>query len=151
MAAMENLPANPYNHLCWVVGEPSIGENCWIGAFVTLDGSGGLTIGRGCQIGNGAQIVTHDTVRRTLSERSYNQVDRSSTEIGEYVFIGVNAVILKGSSIGHHSVVAAGAVVKERSEFPPYSLIAGNPAVRKRSLVVATELPTREFALAKEA
>ncbi len=131
MAHLERLPDNPYNFLCWVIGEPAIGESCWIGAFVTLDGSGGLTIGDHCQIGNGTQIITHDTVRRTLTDRFYDQVDRTPVEIGDHVFIGVNAVILRGARIGHHSVVAAGAVVLEDSEFPPYSLIAGNPAVRK--------------------
>jgi len=131
MGHLARLPENPYNFLAWVIGEPDIGEGCWIGAFVTLDGSGGLTIGDGCQIGNGTQIITHDTIRRTLTDREYDRVDRTPVAIGEQVFIGVNAVILRGARIGHHSIVAAGAVVLEDSEFPPYSMIAGNPAVRK--------------------
>jgi carbonic anhydrase/acetyltransferase-like protein (isoleucine patch superfamily) len=51
--------------------------------------------------------------------------------IGDYVFIGTNAVVLMGSQIGDHSIIAAGAVVSEHSVFPPYSLIAGVPAKRK--------------------
>ncbi len=39
------FPANPYNPHCWIVGEPTIGANCWIGAFAVVDGSGGLQIG----------------------------------------------------------------------------------------------------------
>jgi acetyltransferase-like isoleucine patch superfamily enzyme len=128
------LPANPWNPLCWVVGEPIVGEGCWIGAFTLIDGSGGLTIGRGCNISSGAQILTHSSMRRTVTERRWPHVDRRSTELGEHCFVGTNAVILMGSRIGHHSVVAAGAVVREGSEFPPYSLIAGNPAVHKRTI-----------------
>ncbi len=125
------LPANPYNRLCWVVGAPEIGPGCWIGAFTLIDGSGGLKIGAGCNISSGAQILTHSSMRRTVTERRHPHVDRAPTELGAHCFVGSNAVVLMGSRIGHHSVIAAGAVVKEFSEFEPYSLIAGVPAVRK--------------------
>ncbi len=52
--------------------------------------------------------------------------------IGNNVWIGINAIILKGTSIGDHSVVGAGAVVK--GAFPPYSLIIGNPAQLAKTL-----------------
>lgn len=47
--------------------------------------------------------------------------------IGDDVWLGANAVILKGSKIGSGSIVAAGSVVTG-GEFPERSLIAGNPA-----------------------
>lgn len=125
------LPPNPYNPLCWVVGTPHIGRGCWIGAFTLIDGSGGLEIGEGCEVSSGAQILTHSSMRRCVTERRYPHVDRAPTHIGDHCFVGTNAVVLMGSTIGHHSVIAAGAVVKEFSAFPPYSLIAGVPAVRK--------------------
>lgn len=119
---------NPYNPLCWVVGTPQIGEGCWIGAFTLLDGSGGLQLGRGCEVSSGAQILTHSSMRRCVTDRAHPDVDRAPTLLGDAVFVGTNATILMGSQIGHHSVVAAGAVVEEFSVFPPYSLIAGVPA-----------------------
>ena len=128
------LPANPYNPLCWVVGEPDIGSGCWIGAFTLLDGSGGLRVGQGCNLSSGVQILTHSSMRRTVTERRWPNVDRRPTVLGEYCFVGTNAVVLMGSTIGHHSVIAAGAVVREGSTFPPYSLIAGNPAVWKKTI-----------------
>src|SRR5437763_584402 len=115
------LPPNPYNANCWITGSPEIGPGTWIGAFTLIDGQGGLTIGRGCDISSGAKILTHTTVRRCLSERRYNQVDRRPTRIGDFVFVGTNAVILMGCDIGHHSVIAAGAVVREGTVIPPYS------------------------------
>jgi len=131
MAKLNELPPNPYNAHCWMVGQPEIGDGCWVGAFTVLDGSGGLRIGRGCDISSGAQIVTHSSARRTVTERAYEHVDRAPVEIGDYCFIGSGAVILMGSTIGHHSIVAAGAVVTEGSVFEPYSMIAGVPATRR--------------------
>jgi acetyltransferase-like isoleucine patch superfamily enzyme len=131
MSGLKQLPDNPYNAHCWVVGEPEIGDGCWIGAFTVIDGSGGLRIGRGCDISSGAQIITHSSARRTVTARAFPDVERAPVTIGDHVFIGSNAVILMGSTIGSHSIVAAGAVVTEGSVFPPHSLIAGVPAVRK--------------------
>jgi len=121
-------PENPFNPHCWLVGNPDIGEGTWIGAFTLIDGQGGLTIGRGCDISTGAQILTHSTVKRCLSERRYPHVDRKSTVVEDFVFVGANAVILMGSHVGHHSIIAAGAVILEGTTIPPYSLVAGVPA-----------------------
>ena len=126
--AAQPLPANPYNPLCWIAGSPAIGEGTWIGAFTLIDGLGGLKIGKGCNISSGAQILSHSTVRRCVSERRHADIDRSPTEIGDFVFVGANAVVQMGARIGDHSVIGAGAVVLEDSVIPPYSLVAGVPA-----------------------
>ncbi len=128
------LPSNPYHELAWIAGQPEIGAECWIGAFTLIDGLGGLKIGRGCNISSGAQVLSHSTVRRCLTERIYAAVDHRATELGEFVFVGANAVILMGCKIGHHSVIAAGAVVREGTEIPPYSMVAGVPARVVRSI-----------------
>ena len=60
---MQALPANKYNPLAWIKGDPKIGEGTWIGAFCLIAGSGGLTIGDNCNISCGAHILTHSTVR----------------------------------------------------------------------------------------
>ncbi|WP_339620607.1 hypothetical protein [uncultured Salinibacterium sp.] len=49
-------------------------------------------------------------------------------EIGEFVHIGANAVVLMGTTIGHHSIVGAGAMVREGTTAPPYSALVGVPA-----------------------
>ncbi len=46
--------------------------------------------------------------------------------VRDNVWIGMNAVILKGVTIGENSVVAAGAVVTK--SVPPSCVVAGNPA-----------------------
>jgi acetyltransferase-like isoleucine patch superfamily enzyme len=120
------LPANRWNPHAWIVGEPEVGEGTWIGAFTVIDGSGGLRIGRGCDISCGAQIYTHSSARRCVSGRSYPDVDRQPTTLGDYVFVGANAVIQMGVTIGDRAIVAAGAVVT--ADVPPATVVAGVPA-----------------------
>lgn len=131
---IDGLPENPYNRHCWITGEPEIGEGTWIGAFTLIDGQGGLTIGKGVNVSTGAAILTHNTVKRCVTERAYNVVDRAPTVVEDYVFIGENATILMGSHIGHHSIIGAGAVVLEGSKIPPYSLVVGVPGRVIRSI-----------------
>ena len=52
--------------------------------------------------------------------------------ICDNVWIGMNAVILKGVTIGENSVVAAGAVVTK--SVPPNVVVAGNPGIVVRKL-----------------
>jgi acetyltransferase-like isoleucine patch superfamily enzyme len=120
------LPPNPYNEHSWITGDPEIGDGTWIGPFTLLDGSGGLRIGTGCDISTGAQIYTHSTVRRCVSERVYNVVDRAPTALGDHVFVGAAAVILMGVTVGDGAVIGAGAVVTD--DVAPYTVVAGVPA-----------------------
>lgn len=116
---------NVYEHAL-IFGKPKIGENVWIGPFTIIDGSGGLEIGDGCDISAGVHIYTHTTVKRCVSKRIYNKIDKKPVRIGNYVFIGANATVLAGVKIGDYSVIGAGAVVNK--DIPPYSIVAGVPA-----------------------
>jgi acetyltransferase-like isoleucine patch superfamily enzyme len=120
------LPDNPYNAHAWIIGDPVIGEGTWIGAFTVIDGSGGLTIGRGCDISSGVHIYTHSTAKRCVSGREFPNVERAPVRIGDRVFIGANAVVNRGVTIGDSAVVGAGAVVTH--DVPALAIVAGVPA-----------------------
>ena len=60
------------------------------------------------------------------------KLESAPVVIGDNVWIGMNAVVLKGVTIGDNSVIAAGAVVTK--SFDANSLVAGNPARLIRSL-----------------
>lgn len=123
------FPENVYNKHAWIAGNPEIGERVWIGAFCLIDALyAPLKIGKGTNVSSGAEILTHSTVRRCISEKRHGEVDSAPTEIGEFCFIGTNATVLMGAKIGHHSVIGAGAVVGEGMKIPPYSLVVGVPA-----------------------
>jgi acetyltransferase-like isoleucine patch superfamily enzyme len=131
---------NKYNKLAWLrgleKGNLHLGKDIWIGPFCVVDGEyDTVWIGDGVNISSGAQILTHDTVKRCLTSRKNNKIDHAPTVIEHNVYIGTNAVILKGAIIGHHSIIAAGCVVKENFEVPPYSLVAGVPGKIKRSII----------------
>ena len=124
---LHHLPTNSYNPHAWIIGDPEIGEDVWIGAFTVIDGSGGLSIGHGCDISAGAQIYTHSTVERCVSDRIL-PIRRTPTQIGKNVHVGAGAIILMGAEIGDHCIIGAGAVVKEGTVAPAYSMLVGVPA-----------------------
>ena len=117
---------NPYNRLAWIVGDPQIGAGTWIGPFCLLDGSGGLEIGRGCDIAAGAQIYTHSSARRCVTDRQA-ELERRPVRIGDCTFIGAGAIVLMGVTIGSRCVVGAGAVVT--ADLPDRAVAVGVPAV----------------------
>jgi acetyltransferase-like isoleucine patch superfamily enzyme len=118
--------ANRFSPHTLILGEPEIGAGTWIGAFTVIDGTGGLTIGDGCDIGVGTQIYTHSTFRRCLTGRAFPDPERSSTVIGNRVFISGNVVVNPGVTIGDEAAVLAGSVVTH--DVPPRTVVAGVPA-----------------------
>lgn len=108
-----------------VLGNVKVGESCWIGPNTIIDGSGDLTIGNHCTISAGVQIYTHDNVKQTLSSGKL-PIERNPVEIGNNVYLGPNAIIVKGIKIGNYSVIGSGAYVNK--EVPDYAVVVGQPA-----------------------
>lgn len=50
----------------------------------------------------------------------------TAVKIGNDVWFGAGAIVLKGVNIGNGAVIGAGAVVTK--DVPPYAIVAGNPA-----------------------
>ena len=109
----------------YVYGDVRVGRDTWIGPMTLLDGSGGLVIGDGCNVSDGVQVYTHDTVMRVLSE-GRSEPARAPVSIGDYCHLGAQAVVAKGVTIGSHSVIGACAFVNR--DVRPYTVVAGVPA-----------------------
>lgn len=101
----------------------SIGKNTMISLGAKIDvHRGKVKIGDNCLITSGVKILSHDGASRMIN---YNDYGNGEVVIGNNIFIGVNAIILKGVHIGDNSVIGAGAVVSK--SVPPQSLVVGNP------------------------
>ena len=92
-----------------------------------------LNIGNYVMFGPGVTIVSgnHRTdvlgkYMCTITDADKRAEDDQNVTIEDDVWIGANAIILKGVTIGKGSVIAAGSVVTK--SFPPYSIIGGVPA-----------------------
>lgn len=89
-----------------------------------------VSIGDRCLLGSGAKIVDTDFHPISSSgrryERDWSKIASAPVKLGNDVFVGAGAMILKGVKIGNGSVIGAGAVVTRN--VPPNSIVAGNPA-----------------------
>jgi acetyltransferase-like isoleucine patch superfamily enzyme len=107
-----------------VLGDVRVGGDTWIGPFVVLDGSGGLTIGSNCSISAGVQVYSHDSVRWAVSG-GREPYQRAPTAIGDNCYIGPNTVVAKGVTIGRGCIVGANSLVLD--DIPEGSVAHGTP------------------------
>lgn len=97
---------------------------------VTVCAAERITIGNRCVIGANVTIVDTDfhsldlSLRSTLEDSSFALC--APIEIGNDVFIGAGAYILKGVRIGEGAVIGAGSIVTK--DVPKLAIVAGNPA-----------------------
>lgn len=124
-AELSNFKLNEFHPLVWINGDPSIGENVYIGAMSEVNAKGAnVTIGENCDIASFVSINCADSHKKCIGLST--EIDRKDIHIEHNVFIGSHSFIKGGAVIGHHSVVAAGTIV-EGVQIPPYSLVKGNP------------------------
>lgn len=99
--------------------------HCKVGKFCSI--SWNVSIGGANH--NYSKLTTHsmlyDDSFGMVQEPLYNRFD-SECIIGNDVWIGAGAHILRGVIVGDGAVIAAGAVVT--SDVPPYSIVGGVPA-----------------------
>lgn len=101
------------------VEDAQIGKYCSIARQVTIGVSGH----------NYHWVTTNPIITSLLYgfiKQREIEPQRSRPIIGNDVWIGMNAIIMRGVIIGDGAVVAAGAIVTRDVE--PYSIVGGNPA-----------------------
>jgi acetyltransferase-like isoleucine patch superfamily enzyme len=114
----------------------SIGQRVFINGSIIAAAK--IEIGDDVMISWGVTIVDHNSHSISFSHRAndvtnwrkgqkdWTHVKVAPVKIGDKVWIGVNALILKGVTIGEGAVVGAGAVVTK--DVPAWTIVGGNPA-----------------------
>jgi acetyltransferase-like isoleucine patch superfamily enzyme len=126
-------------------GRITLGSYCYVGDNSKLWSAVELAVGDRVLIGHNTSIFDSDTHPLRPAERHRQYVDiitkghppqidlrEEPVIIEDDVWIGCNAVVLKGVRIGRGAVVGAGSVVTK--SVPPYVIVAGNPARIVREL-----------------
>lgn len=100
-----------------------IGGSCYFSGGTILC-SESIVIGERCAIAWDSTIVDSDMHEIVADGESLPH--RAPVRIGEHVWIGSGARIMKGVTIGDGAIVGAGAIVTK--DVPPRTLVAGVPA-----------------------
>lgn len=112
-------------------GKLRIGDNCWIGRDLSVDGNGTVDIDDNCDI---APQVSFLTGGHAVGgpERRAGAGETYSIRVGSGSWIGARATIAKNITIGSGCVIGAcGCVV---CDIPDHSLACGVPAKVTREL-----------------
>ena len=93
-----------------------------------IQGGGELTVGKYVRFANNIGVVTSN--HKLTNQREH---DRGIVKLGDYCWVGMNAVILPNVVLGPRTVVAAGAIVTK--SFPEgFCVIGGNPAKKIKDI-----------------
>jgi acetyltransferase-like isoleucine patch superfamily enzyme len=109
--------------------QSSIGSHTYIGCYcyITATAIGRYgSIGNNVSIGQGEHVLTDVSTSAKFYQNPYQILTAKPCQIGHDVWIGVDAIILRGVTIGTGAVIAANAVVTR--DVPPYAIVAGVPA-----------------------
>jgi acetyltransferase-like isoleucine patch superfamily enzyme len=113
----------------------SIADNVFVWHYSILDGTGGLSVGEGTQIGAWVGIFTHSShISIRLYGNHYQDIPEgektafktSPITIGKYVFVGAGARIFPGVTIGDGALISAGATVSR--DVADFQIVSGSPA-----------------------
>ena len=88
-----------------------IDSGTYVNRFTMFDASESIEVGRNCLVGPFCYITDHDHGIEMGTPMVQQPLVSSPVRIGDNVWIGAGAIILKGVTIGDGAVIGAGAVV----------------------------------------
>lgn len=125
---------------CYSKGKIKIGKNCWFSLRLQMISCSSIEIGNDVIVARDVYISdtnehpinpflrrkqTHEYIFNGQSPNRYES-ETKPIKIGNDVWIGERAIILKGVTIGDGAVIAAGSVVTK--DVTSFSIVGGNPA-----------------------
>lgn len=128
-------------------GRIEIGNDFYVGSGTYIESKEMIRIGNGSIISNNVFIIDNNSHPTSIEERiqmsacedymhdekwTWKFAKSKPINIGNNVWIGRNAVIMKGVTIGDGSIVALGSIVTH--DVPARCIVAGNPAVVVKSI-----------------
>src|SRR5690606_30839742 len=112
-------------------GKLEVGKGTFLNEGARIACRRAVTLGSNCQVGWDAIITDSDQhTRAGLGDATAPVV------LGDFVWVGARAIILKGVTVGDGAVIAAGSVVTQN--VPANTLVAGQPARVVRQLPPVT-------------
>lgn len=102
------------------------GSGIYVNRYTMFDVSEDMSIGAGCMFGPYVYLTDHDHGTEPGQRLSEQPLIGGAVKIGENVWVGAGATILKGVTIGDNAVIGAGAVVTK--DVAPGARVTGVPA-----------------------
>ncbi|AOY57750.1 MULTISPECIES: gamma carbonic anhydrase family protein [Desulfococcus] len=113
-----------------VIGDVTIGDNCYIGHGAILRGDyGRIVIEYGTAVEEGAIVHAPPNEENRIKDQvtiGHNAVIHGAV-IEKMAVVGMGAITSLWSEIGEGAIIAEGGVVKARQIVPPMVVAAGNP------------------------
>ncbi len=125
-------------------GTLRIGDKCVLGRDNTVNCYLDIRLGAACIVADWVYVCDFDHVHADLHVPIKDQgIVKSPVRVGDDVWIGVKATVLRGADVGAGSVLAAHTVV--RGPIPPRSVVGGVPGrvLRDREQAYAAAAATR--------
>jgi acetyltransferase-like isoleucine patch superfamily enzyme len=106
---------------CWRGARIVIGNGTYLNRNTEIIAAREVTIGRDCKI-------SWDVIIMDTDQHGFHGAEPEArpVRLGDRVWIGCRAIILKGVTIGDDAVIAAGAIVTK--DVPPGAIVAGQAA-----------------------
>jgi len=119
------------SHTALVVGDVTIGDNCYIGHGAILRGDyGTIQIGNGTAVEEGVIIHAPPNEACVIADKvtiGHGAIVHCKS-IGSYALIGMGAILSLYSEIAEETVIAEGSVVRRGQKIPRGVIAGGNPA-----------------------
>ena len=107
-----------------------IGAHCWFGQNSVIDGTGGITIGRGVRVGMYSQLWSHVAAGEQIE--GCTLIGERPVVIEDDVWLVGSCIVASGITIGRRSVALIGSNITKSCS--SNTVLAGTPAAPKHNI-----------------